>query len=133
VAVVGHFPFLPRLREAARALWVLEQRPGPGELPATAAPEVIPRADVVAITSSTLINHTLDGLLGLCRSDAFVMLLGPTTPLSAILFDYGIHILSGVRVVDEAALLRTVGEGAIFRQVEGVRRVTWPAPGFTSS
>lgn len=129
VAVVGHFPFLPRLREAAKTLWVLEQRPGPGELPAGTAPNILPKADVVAITSSTLINHSLDSLLGLCRPDAFVMLLGPTTPLSAVLFDHGIHALSGVRVVDEAAVLRTVGEGATFRQVEGVRRVTRLAPG----
>lgn len=125
VAVIGHFPFLPRLRQVARVLWVLEQRPGPDELPATAATEVLPKADVLAITSTTIINKTLEPLLALKRPGALVMLLGPSTPLSLVVFDYGIHALSGVRVVDEAAVLRTVGEGASFRQVEGPRRVTW--------
>jgi uncharacterized protein (DUF4213/DUF364 family) len=53
------------------------------------------------------------------------MLLGPSTPLSPILFDHGINIISGARVVDEAAVLRTVGQGASFRQVEGVKLLTF--------
>jgi hypothetical protein len=38
--------------------------------------DLVPQADVVAITGTALINHTLDGLLALCRSDALVMVLG---------------------------------------------------------
>lgn len=45
------------------------------------------------------------------------MLLGPSTPLSALLFNYGISILSGARVVDEDATLRTIAQGGSFRQV----------------
>jgi len=50
--------------------------------------------------------------------------LGPSTPLSPVLFDYGADLAFGRRVADEAALLRTVGQGATFRQVEGVRLLT---------
>jgi uncharacterized protein (DUF4213/DUF364 family) len=53
------------------------------------------------------------------------MLLGPSTPLSPILFDHGVNILSGTRVVDEAAVLRTVSQGASFPQVEGVQLLTF--------
>jgi uncharacterized protein len=52
------------------------------------------------------------------------MVLGPSTPLSPILFEYGVTILSGSRVVDEGTALRTVGQGATFQQVEGVRLLT---------
>ncbi len=128
VALVGHFPFVPRLREAVRQLWVLEQHPTGDDYPAEAASELIPRADIVAITSSTLINHTLDPLLELCRPDAMVMLLGPTTPLSPVLFGHGVDMLSGARVVDEAAVLRTVSQGASFRQVQGVKLLTFTRP-----
>ena len=121
VALVGHFPFIPRLRSAVGQLWVIEQRPVDDDFPAEAAAGLIPQADVVAITSSALINHTLDGLLALCRPGALVMALGPSTPLSPVLFDHGIDILSGARVVDEAAVLRTAGQGATFQQVEGAR------------
>lgn len=124
VALVGHFPFVPRLRPSVRNLWVLEQHPAEDDYPAEAAVELIPQADVVAITSSTLINHTLDGLLRLCRTDALVMMLGPTTPLTPVLFSHGVDILSGSIIVNESAILRTIGQGASFQQVEGVRLIT---------
>lgn len=119
VALVGHFPFIPRLRQAVGHLWVIEQHPAEGEYPAEAAAHLIPQADVVAITGSALINKTLDGLLALCRPQTIVMVLGPSTPLSPILFKHGATIISGTRVVDEASVLRTVGQGATFPQVEG--------------
>lgn len=124
VALVGHFPFIPALRQVARNLWVIEQQPAADEYPAEAAATLIPQADVVAITGSALINHTLDGLLALCPSTATVMVLGPSTPLSPVLFEHGVHILSGARVFDEAAALRTISQGATFRQVDGVKRLT---------
>jgi uncharacterized protein (DUF4213/DUF364 family) len=125
VALVGHFPFIPRLRPAVGQLWVIEQRPAQGDHPAEAAVDLIPQADVVAITSSALINHTLDDLLALCRPEALVMMLGPSTPLSPLLFNHGVNILSGSIVVDESAVLRTIGQGASFQQVEGVRLLTF--------
>lgn len=125
VALVGHFPFISKLRPAVRKLWVIEQNPSEGEYPAESTSDLIPQADVVAITSSALINHTLDGLLALCRPEALKMMLGPSTPLSPVLFNHGVNILSGARVVSEADVLRTVGQGASFQQVKGVRLLTF--------
>jgi uncharacterized protein (DUF4213/DUF364 family) len=125
VALVGHFPFISQLRKSVGQLWVLEKHPGEGEYPAEAALELLPRADVVAITGTAIINRTMEDLLGLCPPEATVMVLGPSTPLSPILFDYGVDILSGTRVVDEVAVLRTVGQGASFKQVEGVKLLTF--------
>jgi uncharacterized protein (DUF4213/DUF364 family) len=127
-ALVGHFPFIPKLREAAAQLWVIEQHPVEGEYPAEAAADLIPQADVVAITGTALINHTLDGLLSVCRSEALVMVLGPSTPLATVLFDHGATIISGARVIDEAGALRTIAQGAMFQQVEGVRLLTLTRP-----
>jgi len=124
VALVGHFPFIPKLRPAVGQLWVLEQHPAEGDYPAEAAAELIPQADVVAITSTALINQTLSGLLALCRPDALVMALGPSTPLSPVMFNHGINILSGSRIMDESAVQRTVAQAASFQQVEGVRLLT---------
>jgi uncharacterized protein len=124
VALVGHFPFIPKLRDQVGQLWVLELRPSEGEYPAESAADLIPQADVVAITGTALINYTLDGLLALCRPNALVMVLGPSTPLSPVLFAHGASIISGARVIDEAAVTRTVAQGATFRQVEGARLLT---------
>jgi uncharacterized protein (DUF4213/DUF364 family) len=124
IALVGHFPFIAQLRQAAGRLWVLEQRPTEGEYPAEAASELIPQADVVALTGSSLINHTLDGLLDLCRRDAMVMVLGPSTPLSPVLFQHGATYISGTHVIDEKVVLHAVAQGAVFQQLEGVRLLT---------
>jgi uncharacterized protein (DUF4213/DUF364 family) len=130
VALVGHFPFVPTLRERVARLSVLEQRPRGDDLPAEAAPQVIPQADLVAISGTALINGTLDGLLGLCRSDALVMVLGPSTPLSPILFEHGVDLLSGAVVEAIGPVLEAVSQAASFRQVHrrGVRLVTMHRP-----
>jgi uncharacterized protein (DUF4213/DUF364 family) len=125
VALVGHFPFVERLRPQVGELQVLELNPQPGDLPASQAAQVIPHADVVAITGMTLVNHTLEGLLQLCPAEAFVMLLGPSTPLSPILFEHGVDLISGAVVEDIPAALNAISQGGNFRQVHraGVRLV----------
>lgn len=131
VAVVGHFPFVPGLRRVARELWVLEKRPQDGDLPAGTAGIVIPRADVVAITGTALINGTMESLLKLCRKDTLVMVLGPTTPLTPLWFDYGVDLISGTRVVEPEVVLKFVSEGVVFKQLHGrgVRLLTMAKKG----
>jgi uncharacterized protein len=124
VAVVGHFPFVDRVRQAAEECWVLELEPGPEDLPASRAPEIIPLADVVAITGMTLVNGSFFALLRHCRPDAYVLMLGPSTPLSPLLFDFGVSALSGTVVVDIPAIVAGVSQGATFRQLTGRRLVT---------
>jgi len=94
VVIVGHFPFIPRVRRAVAHLDVLELDPGPGELPPEAANEVIPQADVVAITGTSLLNNTFEGLVQLCRPEAFVIVLGASAPLTPVLFDFGVDLRS---------------------------------------
>jgi uncharacterized protein (DUF4213/DUF364 family) len=126
VVIVGHFPFIPTLRENVGQLDVLELRPREDDLPAQLAPEVIPQADVVAITSMAFANNTLTDLLPLCSPEATVMLLGPSTPLSPMLYEYGIHFLSGSIVEAIDPVLKMISQGAHFRQVHraGVRLIT---------
>jgi uncharacterized protein (DUF4213/DUF364 family) len=126
VALVGHFPFVPRVRERAGILWVLEERPREDDLPLEAAADIIPQADVMAVTGTTLINHTYERLIALRQPDAFVIILGPSTPLSPVLFDHGADVLSGTAVENVDAVLHAIRQGANFMQVRdrGVRLVT---------
>ena len=130
VVVVGHFPFIEKMRTEIKELSVLELTPRPGDLPASAAPEVLPQADLVAITATTLTNNTLEGLLELCRPDAHVMLLGPTTPLSPLLFNHGINFISGAIVENVNKVALGVSQAATFRQLSqmGVRLVNMQKP-----
>jgi uncharacterized protein (DUF4213/DUF364 family) len=49
--------------------------------PASEAASVVPEADVVLITGTTLLNNTLEKLLALCQPKARVVLVGPTVGL----------------------------------------------------
>jgi len=123
IAIVGHFPWVPKLRDIAKKLWVIEQRPQGGDLPAEAAEEILPQADVVGITGTAFINHTIEKLLDLSRN-SFIVIIGPTSPLSPVLFDYGVDVIAGVKVVEPEKTIRSISEGAIFSQIEGVKLVT---------
>jgi len=123
VAIVGHFPFVPKLREIAGRLWVIEKRPREGDLPSEDAERILPQADVVAITGTSFINHTVDELLGLCKKDSLVMMVGATTPFSSILFEYGVDMIAGSKVIDKQKVIRCLSEGATFRQIEGIKHL----------
>jgi uncharacterized protein (DUF4213/DUF364 family) len=123
VAVVGHFPWIPKLRGKVQNLWVLEQRLREGDLSAQEADRVLPQCDVVGITGTSFINHTLEGLLSLCKK-AYIVMIGPTTPLSPVLFDHGVDVICGTKVTDSERLIRFISEGATFKEVTGVRLLT---------
>jgi uncharacterized protein (DUF4213/DUF364 family) len=123
VAIVGHFPWIPKLKGKTKNLWVLEQRIREGDLPAKEADRILPQCDVVGITGTSFINHTLEGLLNLCKG-VYVLLIGPTSPLSPILFDYGINAICGSKIIDPDKLIRSISEGATFKEVIGVRLLT---------
>ena len=80
VVVIGSYPGL----EASGLLGdftCLERRPRPGELPDTAAESILPQAEWVFITASSIANKTLPRLLTL-SARARVVLMGPSVALA---------------------------------------------------
>jgi len=131
VVMVGHFPFVEPLRSQVGSLTVLEEHPRPGDLHASAAREVLPGAEVVVITGMSFVNRSLTELLSLCSTRARVVIAGPSTPLSPVMFEHGVHRLCGAIVRDEEAVLRAVAAGEGFHKVHqaGVDLVTLSADG----
>jgi len=125
VAMIGRFPFADQLRESCDHLMVFERglNRRDGDLGDEAIEELLPDADVVAVTATTLLNRTLPSVLAGVRDDAFVMLLGPSTPLTPVLHQFGFDVLCGTVIDDPARVLRAVGQGAVTSQITGVRRV----------
>lgn len=121
VVIVGAFiPFLKELKRRQQPYLVLEQNPAvlkPEEMPfyrpAETAREVVPRADVLLITGSTLINNTLEDLLAWARPETRVTVVGPSvTMLPGPFLDRGADILGGVRIVAPDDFLDAIAEGA---------------------
>ena len=118
--VVGAFvPFLRELKRRRQPFLVLEQDPAtlkPEELPffrpADRAASVIPEADILLITGTTLLNDTLEDLLGWAKPSARVTMVGPTVSLLPDAFlRRGADILGTVRITDPDAFLDMLAEG----------------------
>lgn len=124
--VVGHFPSMEPIREAASAFHVLEKRPMPGDLPAEAAPEVMPEADVVAMTGVTCLNDTIDDLLRLKKPGSIWIVLGPTVPLSPALFDFGVDIIGGAWAENPYTVEAMVSQGGTARRIAGLKPILMP-------
>lgn len=128
VAVVGHFPFVERMGEEFENFWVLEKRLRPGDLTDREAANVLPMADVVAISATTLANGTLAGILGLIPDNAKKIILGQSTPLSARLFEFGLDVLAGAVITDRELAINGVAAGLSFKELKGVKHVVWHRP-----
>jgi len=124
VAVIGNFPFAGKLRKTAKRLFVFDTNPQEGVLPAKEEYRLLPEADVVAITGTSLLNHTFEKVMASIKKGAYKVMLGPSVPLSPVLFDYGIDAVSGTIVEDESLLLSYLRQAASFKELPGKRLVT---------
>jgi len=118
VSVIGHFPFTEDLKKSVKNFWTIEQRPRPGDHSENEAEKFLPVSDVIAISATALINHTIEGLLSLCTEKSMKILLGPSAPFSEVLFDFGFDYICGAAVRDKERLFQLLSEGASFRQLK---------------
>ncbi|AVP57572.1 DUF364 domain-containing protein [Pulveribacter suum] len=121
VVVVGAFgPYLRALRQRGQPYHVVERDPAtlrlqelPHFVPAGRVAEVLPQADVLLTTATTLTNGTLEGLLALLRPGARAAVVGPTATLRLAPFARrGATVVGGTRVLDARAMLDLLAEGA---------------------
>jgi uncharacterized protein len=130
VGMVGLFaPVLPRLRERTSSILIFEQNTDPGKevdlLPEEDAYRLLPGCGVALITSTSLINDTMDRLLAASQNCEEVVLLGASTPLVPEAFaGTPVTLLSGVIVLEPEEILCGVSEAGGTRSFKGhVRKV----------
>ena len=123
IAIIGHFPFIPKLKDIARELWVIEKNPRPGDYSGERAHDLVPEADVLAITGTAITNHSIEDLLKLKKKSSFTVVLGDSAILTPVLFDYGVDAIAGTKVIDSDLALKCVSQGANFRQVKGIKKL----------
>jgi uncharacterized protein len=117
IIIIGHYP---GIQECLRNLDVniLERMPSLTDLPDTAAEFLLPKADWIFITATSLINKTFPRLAQLA-SKATTVLMGPSTPWLSEWADFGINYLAGVKVVSEEKAEQIAIEGGGVRLFEG--------------
>ena len=109
VVVVGRYPGIERYQKQIE-LKILEKQPGNGDYPDPACEYLIPKADWVFLTASSIPNKTFPRLAELA-THAKTVLMGPTTPWLPQLHEFGIDYLAGVEITEVEPLYRTVAEG----------------------
>ena len=129
VGMVGHFgPLVSTIQSRVRSLTVFGRVDQPSGFlrPQEEAEDALPRCQVALVTATSIINHTVDGLLKAARGCREVAVLGASTPLLAQAFSAEkVTMLSGVVVKEPTEVLRIVSEGGGMRQFSPhVRKVT---------
>ena len=120
VVIVGAFvPVIKAMKARRQSFRILEKDPAtlkademPFYAPAEQAPVEVPKADVLFITGTTLINDTLEPILAAAKPGAKIVVVGPTASLSPEpLFRRGVSLVGGVDVIDPDLLLDLLAEG----------------------
>jgi hypothetical protein len=109
VVVVGRYPGIEKYQQQFD-LTVLERNPGESDLPDSACEFLLPQADWVFLTASSIVNKTFARLTELSQH-AVLVLMGPTAPWLPELAEFGVDFVAGVAVDDPEQLRRTVAEG----------------------
>ncbi|MBF2062917.1 MAG: DUF364 domain-containing protein [Calothrix sp. C42_A2020_038] len=109
VVVVGRYPGLSQYEQEIN-LTVLERQPTPQDLPDTACEYILPEADWVFLTATSIVNKTFPRLVELSQN-AKLVLMGPTLPWLEEFADMGINYLAGVAITNPNLLRQTIAEG----------------------
>lgn len=113
--MVGAFrPILNVIKNKTSNIFVFEQVATKmnGVYPEDSIPSLLPKCDVVVITATSIINHTIDEVLANCKSAREVCLVGPSTPLCPELFKlFNVTILAGTVVKNPELVLQIVSQG----------------------
>jgi Uncharacterized conserved protein len=113
VVVVGHYPEMERLSQYFD-YQCIERAQKPGDYPDAAADFLLPKADWVFITASSIANKTLPRLLKLSER-AQVVLMGPSLPWMLEWKTFGVNYLAGVEVREPDYLHKVAAEGGGMR------------------
>jgi uncharacterized protein len=112
MGIVGFFePIVGRLSDKVNMMVFDDHEEGEGIFPLWTMDYKLPKADVVIITATAIINNTIDHLLGLCRNARMVTVFGPSTPLTPMLSKHGVHFLGGMVVQDPERCMKILSQG----------------------
>lgn len=129
VAMIGAFrPVIRMLKGSAGSLHVFERNDDMEAdfLPAEQAFDYLPQSTVAIVTSTTILNGTIDPILEAAAPCREVIMLGASTPLCPEVFaGTPVTALSGVIATDKKSIAMVISEGGGMRIFKDhIRKVT---------
>jgi uncharacterized protein (DUF4213/DUF364 family) len=124
--LVGDFPFTDWLRQQVKTLHLFELQKVAGRTPPDQWDAILGRCRVLGLTGTTLITRAMATYLEKAPQ-AYTIIIGPTTPLSPVLFSHGADVLAGCQVVSPEPVFEGIRNGMSFREFKklGVQFIAW--------
>lgn len=124
--LVGAFPFTDWLRRQVQTLHLFELQKVAGRTPPDQWDAILGRCRVLGLTGTTLLTRAMAAYLDKAPQ-AYTIIIGPTTPLSPVLFSRGADVLAGCQVVSPEPVFDGIRQGMSFREVKklGIRFIAW--------
>jgi uncharacterized protein (DUF4213/DUF364 family) len=90
IVMIGYFkPLVKKFDALGIPLSIFDLvQDDPRILPYSALETTLPAADTAIVTSTTLANNTFENIMSLVKRDANVYMLGPSTIMHPVMFDY---------------------------------------------
>jgi uncharacterized protein (DUF4213/DUF364 family) len=120
VSLIGAFgPYIKRLKAMGNPFYIIEknrQPLRPDEMkyfkPDSEMKTAIENSQVVIITGTALVNHTIDAVLSWVNQEKRTAIIGPTASLLPdAFFRRGVHVVAGVRILNPDLMLKILKQG----------------------
>ncbi|MBN2526542.1 MAG: hypothetical protein JXR76_09115 [Deltaproteobacteria bacterium] len=108
---IGHFETAAMWRQSGYPVTIVELAPRAGDIHWNDADEPLKNASLVFLTGLTLLNGTFHDVVKRTPNARARIIVGPTVPVSARLFEFGIHAAGGTEVCDANGLMSYLQHG----------------------
>jgi uncharacterized protein (DUF4213/DUF364 family) len=120
VSLIGAFgPFIRRLKNMGNPFFVVErniQTLRPDEMkyykPESEISSALKESDVVIVTGTTIVNHSIDRILSLLSNRKRTAIIGPTgSTIPDAFFGKSVKVMAGVRILDPDLMIKILKQG----------------------
>jgi len=120
VSIIGAFgPYIRRLKMMGNPFFIIEKNPltlRSDEMkyfkPESEMRSALEKSEVVIITGTTIVNHTIDTILSFIKNGIRTAIIGPTASMIPdAFFKRGVHVMGGVRILDTDLMIKILKQG----------------------
>jgi len=120
VSLVGAFgPYIRRLKTMGNSFFIIEKNPQTlrsDEIryfkPEPEMRSAIEKSNVLIITGTAIVNHTIDSIISLINNYKRTAIIGPTASMIPdAFFKRGVNIMAGVRITNSDEMIKILKQG----------------------
>jgi len=120
VSLIGAFgPYIRRLKMMGNPFLILEKNPltlRPEEIkyfrPESEMANALTKSDVIIMTGTAIVNHTIDRILSLIPQGRRTGIIGPTASMIPdAFFQKGVRVMAGIRIFDPDLMIKILKQG----------------------